>query len=876
MTRTLHGTERSEAGASAPIGRPRLFERLRSLTTYPVALLIAPAGYGKSVVLRQYLDRLRDPYRRFALRPEHGSLLGFLRGFAEALNESAPHAITSLAGAYERTTTSPKRGTDLARWMQAHLEDFEGVIAIDDLHLADADPEIARFLSALIERTKGRIRWIVASRSRAGLPVGTWLAYGDADLPLDERELRFTLDEARETAVTLGLAFGDDELSDLLALTEGWPAAMSFALRTSTRSSDLRNVSALTREMIYRFLAEQVYSELDEDERALLEVAIALPALDVPLLERAGFDRALPMVERLASRTAFIYEESPGVYQCHDLFREFLRHQSALGGKHAMQDVHERAARALESGGDAEHAIASYAKAGATDDVVRLLELHGFDLLERARGDVVAGAIEVLPETTRRDNATILALRGVLQAIAGRFVRAESLLRRSLSRAGSDRNLIAITSLRLASLVGNRGSDVSDLLAPVAEDRAQGATYRAEALSLIAARHAIAGESELAESMLRQAEALLPAVDADATLAKIFHHLGIVSRRVGDVNKAFERLIASSQLATEHHLYGLASRAYAVLSNLSLHEMDDVAAQLAYAELAAESASKDGDAFSAQTALLQLLSAHMRRGDIEKSIAAERQLTSMPTDETAVLYVRLFRSVRLAWEGRFGEAHRLMASCWRQMHHDFDRVACGSQYALFLALEGLRESAIETVNEVVDSANRLEVRGLFPQRSLTMSKALCSFAEMANGRHTQAERILRRLKGTDEISRLITEIATNELWDLRHAIEDVSDRVRRGIEELSSIGYRDMSRTLTAVCVTLRDRAATARSIGELTVSEQAVLRMLAEGMLPKEIADQTTRSVNTVRVHIANAIGKLNCRGRSQAIEVARRRGII
>jgi len=81
---------------------------------------------------------------------------------------------------------------------------------------------------------------------------------------------------------------------------------------------------------------------------------------------------------------------------------------------------------------------------------------------------------------------------------------------------------------------------------------------------------------------------------------------------------------------------------------------------------------------------------------------------------------------------------------------------------------------------------------------------------------------------------------------------------------------------LTAVCVTLGDRASTARSTAELTISEQAVLRMLADGMLPKEIADQTTRSVNTVRVHIANAIGKLNCRGRAQAIEVARRRGII
>ena len=68
---------------------------------------------------------------------------------------------------------------------------------------------------------------------------------------------------------------------------------MSFALRTSTRSSELRSVSALTREMIYRLLAEQVYAGLDDEERGFLEIAVALPTIDVSVLERAGYDRAL-------------------------------------------------------------------------------------------------------------------------------------------------------------------------------------------------------------------------------------------------------------------------------------------------------------------------------------------------------------------------------------------------------------------------------------------------------------------------------------------------------------------------------------------------------------------------------------------------------
>src|SRR5579863_7680518 len=123
-----------ERSTFAPVFRSRLIERLAACARYPIALIIAPVGYGKSVVLRQYLNDLDSPALRFALRSEHGTLLSFLRGLAEALSQVAPHAITSLAGAYERNQGSTRRGADLARWMHAHLESFSGVIAIDDLH----------------------------------------------------------------------------------------------------------------------------------------------------------------------------------------------------------------------------------------------------------------------------------------------------------------------------------------------------------------------------------------------------------------------------------------------------------------------------------------------------------------------------------------------------------------------------------------------------------------------------------------------------------------------------------------------------------------------------------------------------------------------
>lgn len=876
MVRAIARDDRNEAGNLSAIDRPRLRERIRASASYPIALLIAPAGYGKSVVLRQFLESQPEECVRFGLRAEHGELLGFLRGFAEAMRAAAPHAITALAGAYERAGASPRRAGELARWMNAHMEAYSGIVAIDDLHLADDDPEVAEFLTALIEQTKRRVRWILASRSTAGLPVGTWLAYGDAEAAVDENALRFTATEVRAAANALGLAIRDEELDDLLALTEGWPAAMAFALRTSMRSAELRNVSAMTREMIYRLLAEQVYAALDADERDVLEIAIALPVIDVAVLERAGFDRALPIVERLRERTAFIYEESPGIYQCHDLFRDFLRHQSALGGKRSHRAVHERAARALEESGDVEHALSSYTDAGASSDVVRLLEQHGFDLLERARGDVVARAVDALDERTRRENATVLALQGSLQAIAGKFARAESLLRRALTRAGSDRDLVATTSLRLASLIGNQGRDVSEILDAVAGDSRQKPAHRAEALSLVAARCAIAGDLSKTKTIAPTIEQLLPQIDSEATRAKVLHYLGIVSRHLGDVRRARERLEQSGELAAELHLFGLESRVYAVLSNLALHEDDDVVRQLQYAEHAADAAGKAGDAFALRTALLQTLSAQMRRGAEQESVAVEARLGSEQSDPLVRQYLTLFRSMRLAWDGQFGEAHRRAAGHWRQLADEVDRLTCGSQYALFLALDGLRDSAVAIIGDMLDDLGALDIHGRFDLRSITIATLFCALAEFANGRNTQAERILRRVRPQDRVQLLVWRTTKNMMQELRRYNTAHCDEITKDIAALDQLEYGDTARLLRATYSELSKRSyKTAKHI-MLTPAECEVLRMLAAGLAPKEVAIETSRSVNTVRVHIAKLMDKLECHGRLEAIQTARKLGLI
>jgi DNA-binding NarL/FixJ family response regulator len=298
---------------------------------------------------------------------------------------------------------------------------------------------------------------------------------------------------------------------------------------------------------------------------------------------------------------------------------------------------------------------------------------------------------------------------------------------------------------------------------------------------------------------------------------------------------------------------------------------------LEYAQSAADAATKAGDAFALQTALLQMLSAQMRKGDVEKSIAIEQRLATIRTDELASWYLTLFRSVRLAWECRFAEAHRLVASCWGHMPFDFDRILSGSEYALFLAIDAQQDSSVRVTREILQQLRSCEVSGLFRVRSLAVARALCALAEAINGRVTYADRALNSLKtnGDPVIAQTVNTVG-NIIARLRVPGEPGADRIVEGTEALVGLGYADLARLLGAVDRVLSHGHAASVRRADLTPSEVDVLKLLAEGFVPKDIAARTGRSVYTVRVHIANVISKLGCHGRAEAIQHAHQRGLI
>jgi DNA-binding CsgD family transcriptional regulator len=507
---------------------------------------------------------------------------------------------------------------------------------------------------------------------------------------------------------------------------------------------------------------------------------------------------------------------------------------------------------------------------------MRLLRERGFDMLDEGCAEAVLEAVEALDTKTRREDGTILALRGVAHAAKGRPARGEALLRRALAHAGGDRPIFATIALRLALLLANRGDDVRELLSPIAGDPERPAEIRAEALSLIAAQRALANDGVTASAAVEQVRKLLPSVDHDIARAKVLQRIGVAAVNTGDIAGAQCALEEAADLAMELELFSLASRAYANLCNLVLHEYDDVQAHANHASRSVIAADRSGNPFDRQTALIQVLRSEMREGNVEASLRVERELASIDTGDGGRGYVvPAFEAIRLTWGGGFSEARQLLVRSHRQFHYLFDRAVAGSLCALLFAMDGKRDSSSALVTEIVRDIQAEPAAGLFGRRRVAVALMYCSIAEAINRRVLQAGRILRQLENdsNDAIMTIVAGVAGKVTTSVHQRFPSDEALCATDLATLSEAGYVDVALTLSAV---LRALHAKREDCADLSPAEVAILQMLSDGLSTKEIALRTSRSIFTVRAHIANAIAKLNCHGKLEAIAIARRRGIV
>ncbi len=854
--------------AVTKLRRARVTERIARAARYPVTLIVAPAGFGKSVALRDFLETTRLEGVRYDVAREDRTLIAFARGLSAALEPVAPTALAAFPAMQQRLMGSDDPVRDCADWFSEHLKRSVCTIVIDDLHHAAVDRDVVALLVAIVERGGERLRWVLAARSDVGLPVASWVGYGRMDLPVGENDLRFTLDEALAAADESQLQAGAEEIDALRELTGGWPIALSIALRTRTHAADLRAATSGTREMVYRYLAEQVFGALDAEQRRFLLSTSVLPSFDGSIAE--AFGATLEFLAELRRHVTFLTPASADEHRYHDLFRDFLEHELRAAGAAAWAQAHVDAGALLEArpGGEAQ-ALRMYAKAGASDAVVRTIERAGVALLERGEGETVAAAIESIDESERHENPAVLGVRAMLDANRGRFDAAERGFVAALERVRDADLRIELVHRYAIELVRHDRDSVA-LLEPYAADDAVPLARRVPILGTLATAYVREGRYQDALVTMHRALDLAERV-GDEVRARIYQQAAYVYQYEGTYERARRCALDAIELATARGLYEVAARAYTVLVTVVTDEDDDPIATLALLDKLDECARKGASRQARSFGLIAAYAVETDRGDD----AALERLDAELDDSGAPALTRAesllpAMAARAAWEGDFRRAYDMLAGTASQQPTAERRALRAAETALYAFAAGLHaegDAALHGALAALPENARATPRRVRAELTLALAELVRGRSSSAHRRLAEAERLaaptMRRMRAFAHAVRAVERVQLQQA--------DAA-AMTAALERLRAEHFGGVARLIAALPVARAEDAGYA----QLTPSEREILQLLAKGASTKDVAAKTGRSPQTVDTHIRSICRKLNCSGRREAIAIATGAGWI
>ena len=396
------------------VSRPHLTDRVQRGTRSKLTLVSAPAGFGKSTLLAEWLGRSQTDGSVTAwlsLDPSDNDPAAFWTHVIAALRTAAP---TIGAGALALLESSDRPIevvlAPLLNELTALPHDL--VLVLDDYHTVDL-PEVQVGMTFLVEHLPAQVHLVIATRADPALPLARLRARGDLT-EVRAVDLRFTPDEASaflNGVMTLGLSTQD--VAMLEGRTEGWIAAIQLAGLSMQGRDDIAGFIARFAgddRYIVDYLVEEVLERQTEPVRTFLLETSILSRLNGPLADAVtGRDGGKAMLEALERQNLLLIplDDRRDWYRYHHLFADVLQARLRDERPDHVADLHRRATEWYERFGERAEAI-RHAMAGT--DYARAA-----DLVELA-----------MPATNRdRQEAT---LRRWLEALPDEVIRARPVL----------------------------------------------------------------------------------------------------------------------------------------------------------------------------------------------------------------------------------------------------------------------------------------------------------------------------------------------------------------------------------------------------------------------------------------------------------------
>lgn len=851
------------------VTRERLIRQLEAGVRGKLTLISAPAGFGKTTLIKSWLEH--SPHRAawLSLDPADNTLTRFWAYVIAALQQIetgiGSESLETLSQSINMTAIEPLL-TPLMNDLAALTAPL--ILVLDDFHLIE-EPLIHDSLGFLLEHQPPALHLVLTTRKDPMLPLAKLRARREL-IELRAGDLRFTEEEtARFIHEVMGMTLSADNIRALELRTEGWAAGLQMAalsMQHLVNHADFIAAFTGSNRYIMDYLIDEVLSQQPPDIQDFLLQTSILDRLCGPLCDAVVSDTVSQQIlEQLERSNLFLVslDDHRTWYRYHSLFADLLRHHLNRSGVDVAA-LHQRASQWYEQQGYIEEALRHALHAEDIRRAVRLVEQNYLPVSIQSRWNVLADWLRLLPRDVIQTRPRLLLLEAWIYM------------------AQFQLEMMAAKNQQVLALLKSGDHDVPDTEVPI---------MQAEIDIMTAAIMVWQGEAAHAVQILEQAREIL-AARADAMMVVAENTLAIASLVVGNWKRARAALAAAEAKAAAGPFWQL-SLAYLHELRGSLHEaIHAYHTMLKYL---------DDTNLMVNVALNYLGRLYYEANDLttaEKYLNDALRFGHRNNIPRILVEGNVFISQVYQAQGRTLEAMRAAqeAVIITETYLPFPvgDFARGNQAALWLN-QGKIKQAAEWLNDC-----RLEI-GAAPLVFLEIEWVLRARVLLAVQKPRDALVILEKLLPViDQGGRLTTLMRIRALQGLAYLqLGELPTALLMMRETLSLArgGYvrffvdeREPMAYLLRECVKHgieADYAAhlltffeaphvQAELVEPLTERELEILRLLEERWSNQEIAQKLTISPTTVKKHTGNIYGKLDVRSRREAVAKAKSLGLL
>lgn len=913
------------------VDRPLLLRRLTAglEAGRRVTLVSAPAGFGKSTCVSQWVDSLEDlPSAWLSLDPsddDPGCFFSSLTAALQTVDANLGRDIRGMLRAGEIPSAE-----NLSAALTADILTFNSpfVLVLDDLHHIQ-DPLIQRTLERLISFPPPQIHLVLLTREDPPLSLARLRAHGGLT-EIRAADLRFTPDD---TGVflrqTMNLSLSENDIALLEEKTEGWIAGLqlaALALQGMFFNRPQRAPSAFIASLkgshryILQYLTEQVLMRLPEETRAFLLETSILDELSAGVCNAVtGRTDSAAVLERLYAENLFLLplDDEGRWYRYHHLFADLLRDLLLASPKDRWAQLHRRACRWYASEGNSAAAVEHALAAADYSAALELLEDHAADLIMQGHVKTLDAWVQALPSEQESRSPKINLAFAWMHILRGSALRAEPYIKRlreifqnatRFTGGKEEEDSLKAEWLVIQALISYGRGDLEEcgLLAEEAMENTPEKNARVLSLACYtrAGAHCALEEYPQAERLFRIA--LRHARQAGNQIAELLSTAGlsIMAFEHGQlrlaseiINPAVERLEESeSKPSMSCVIYGaLAEVCYQrlqleearryMLKALRLNDLGGYAGRIGCRVFLSRLDLLEGKTEDAATNIR------------EAGEQIEEDTPAFIFQETAAQQVRLHLAL-----DNLSEAEQTLHNLGFSFNSIFDYPCLSTEKSLTYSAGLMYTGSLHIILYRADTlgdrsllsaglilAGKLIEAALGHNSVLTAMEALLLRARLRAAEETAGSLSLKEVQ-KDILKALnlgepegILGVFHEQGEAVRPFLEDLLKQPRlksvfRGyIKHILTPGFRSSPPPKQSLKTEKPPAGPGARIPTEpLTDRELEVLARMAEGLKYREIADRLYVSLNTIRFHVKTIYGKLDVGNRTRAIEKARFLGLL